>query len=962
MSDVPSSAPAIVADEVAHAFPELFGDKTVGDRTINVETTIARLSEEFEPRIREALRRRRELLDSEERTREKYAFPRWEETFEDPVTGEQWTFRQIVQGLIDNLHGRPTEWAWRLNDPVPIPADAHPLRHPGLELTGPWHPLDMAIKQINADVAATMGPDNEDAAPADYVPFGTSGDRRVGLFLSRENERRLLAREVGETTVTKKGRTRTYRIEKTPEDRPTSFHRVPGIHLRTTHVTVDGRPARALLVDFVVHVLNDFGSLRRAGRGLYLYLPKVQNPFEAHLVARLVWRLEQLLGATTPGSLIKFKALYEEANAGRYLPVVLWTWRHWLIGTNVGRWDYTGSLIELWKSERALPDPQNGPRMGMTSPHMMAYQRYNALVNLMAGLKDGDLTHAAPIGGMAAVMLYPKNDPYHRDRHNPVALRAITTDKLRERLIGLVFVGPHAPEPGRKITLADVRDGTVEGRLYDTYRQSWVASPDEEYVRAGNLPLRASLEELQARILAPVIWEEIDGRPVAPTVDSGLTDTERGLLAGLGLVDEEGRITPWVISTDHAATPEEFLSNTFGDGRALWDHLYDVPEGEVTAENLQHAFYMAANYGYQLLNGNLAAAIDDYGSVPGRVVRFMNDLATYRIFVGWLWTVLHHRARVSRDGWLRGPRAMEDGVFPADEATRVPAGTSVTPELFEELWRLHGAWTRAYFEDRDRLAAARIVISSRVGPPGPDGPSPAEREEMVERSFRAFLSGSRSPPAPAGAPGANGTDPTSRRDPLSDPTFPDRVAEVQRVLSRAYGGGPSFEKELTYEAAAQQIGRAVGVDPSIVRAEIEAEAPRFLRSKAPIIMDVLRRQLRSDLYIQHSPRVLFLIADRSPDELTRILDAIYFVDRADTPLFRNAQGRPSRAQLVTAVARHELLPDALDAYDYVYDIFPKTPRRERSSGSSRPHDRGEAPRRERPARRRRARTRTRYRN
>lgn len=48
----------------------------------------------------------------------------------------------------------------------------------------------------------------------------------------------------------------------------------------------------------------------------------------------------------------------------------MWMWRFWLIGLNVGRWDYTASLIEMW-NEKVLPDPQNGPLMGMTAKHMM---------------------------------------------------------------------------------------------------------------------------------------------------------------------------------------------------------------------------------------------------------------------------------------------------------------------------------------------------------------------------------------------------------------------------------------------------------------------------------------------------------------------------------------------------------------------------------------------------------------
>ena len=894
--DVPSERDlplAVVRDEILRRFPELFGDKVLGRRRINVERTIARLTAELEPAMAEALARRRELLRSGAPVREKYAFPEWDEEFVDPVSGSVRSFRQIVQGLIDNFVGRRSEWSWRLNDRVPLPKAVHPLLHPGLELTGPWHPLDMAIKQINADVATTMGPDDEDAAPADYVPFGAAEGEPVGLFVSRDNERRILAHEVRESSVSKKGRSRSYRIQKPFEEWPPSFHRVPGMHLRTPHVTVHGRPANALLVDYVLHALNDYGSLRQHGGGLYFYQPKVQHPSEAFLVARLIWSLERLLGARTPGARIKFKALYEEASVGRYLPVVMWMWRHWLIGTNVGRWDYTGSLIEMWKDERALPDPQNGARMGMTSPHMMAYQRYNALLNLMAGMEEHRLTHGAPIGGMAAVMQYADSDPYGRNRHNPVTLRAIKIDKLRERLIGLVFVPGATPAPGRRFTLGEILHGDVQGRLYDTYRQSWVASPDATYVAAGNAPLRAPIEELQGMIDATEEWEETAGRPVAPKVRSGLSPIERKLLIDLRLLDENGRITPWVVPTERLDTPEKFLSKTLWGEQDLWDALYQVPEGEITAENFQHAFYMAANYGFQLLNGNLAAAIDDYQSFPGRVVRFMNDLATYRIFVGWLWSVLHRRTPVTKEGWLHGPLRTEDGIVPGEKAIKVDAGRPITPELFEQLWQLHHRWTRAFFEEFDRLAAAHLVSS-----------------------------------APAGTPGR------ADRPPVRRSSAADRTTEVQRILSAAYGTGPGYEREQSFEEAADWISGVLGMDRARALEEVAALAPRFDRSKATIIMDVLRRQLLSSLYLQHSPRVLFVIADRAPEPRAHLLNAIYFVDEAGAPLYRDSEGRPSRAKLVAAVNEGTLPPFALEAHDYVYDLVPEGEPRTVSSESS----------------------------
>src|SRR5512143_2430716 len=132
---------------------------------------------------------------------------------------------------------------------------------------------------------------------------------------------------------------------------------------------------------------------------------------------------------------------------------------------------------------------------------------------LMAGMKQGEASHAAPIGGMAAVMIYQPSDPYGRSRYNPLALRAIVMDKLRERLLGLMFV-PDAPlAPGAPLLLADALAGRAQGRLYDAYRQSWVASPETEYVAAGNGPLQARLEDLQALVDAKVQTTDVKGKP-----------------------------------------------------------------------------------------------------------------------------------------------------------------------------------------------------------------------------------------------------------------------------------------------------------------------------------------------------------------------------------------------------------------------------------------------------------------
>jgi len=72
-------------------------------------------------------------------------------------------------------------------------------------------------------------------------------------------------------------------------------------------------------------------------------------------------------------------------------------------------------------------------------------------------------------------------------------------------------------------------------------------------------------------------------------------------------------------------------------------------------------------------------------------------------------------------------------------------------------------------------------------------------------------------------------------------------------------------------------------------------------------MDLLKRQLLSPRYIQHSARVLFLVAPANQEERTQILDAIFEL---------------SREEIVKRVRAGVLDKMALSAHDYVYDVFP----------------------------------------
>src|SRR5215471_7743837 len=769
----------MIRNDILKKFPDLFGAKKVNGRSPNVEEAITTLTRELRPAIAAALRTRRELLESKAPVREKYGWPTWDTRYEDPISRRPWTFRQIVQGMIDNFLGRDSQWRWRLNDEVAIPKDAHPLRNAGLELTGPWHPLDMAFNALNSPAPMNM-PDFEDASPPHFQPSGTAPDQPVGIFAALQNAKEIFeGRWSGRAyEVVKKGKKREYRIHTPPEKWPTRFCRPPGIHINYDHIVVDGEPAPGVVAVTVLWVFNNYDALKRAGTGVYFYIPKIQTPQEALILEKLLSRIEDMIGA--PAGTFKIKVLYEEGNAGRTLAAISWVLRRRLLGTNVGRWDYLGSLMEMWKDDPQgiYPDPQT---IGMASPNMIAYQRYNALMMVMAGMKNGELENAAPIGGMAAVMIYQPSDAYGRSRYNPLALRAMVIDKLRERMLGLIFVPDEPLDDAERPTLEDILAKRVKGRLYDAYRQSWVASPEPAYVAAGNTPLRVPVDQLQSIVNARVETDLVRDQPV-PTVTSGLSEAERRVLESRGLLNAHGKITPQVVTRESLDKPEKLLTQD------LWDFIYGVPKGEITIEHIQHAFYMAANYGFQILNGNFAAAIDDYELK----LRFMNDLATYRIDVSWLWTLLHHQAAITKDGYLKRPVLTEDGVELAKNADLVKAGTRFTPELFEKVWNYHNEWTAEFFAEQDHR-----------GDPG-----------------------------------------------------------------------------------------------------------RFDRGKAPLIMELLKIQLLSPQYIQHSARVLFVVGQAGKDERSQLLEAIFDL---------------SGEEVARRVQQGSLSPAALAAHDYVFDIFAEKP-------------------------------------
>jgi malate synthase len=328
-------------------------------------------------------------------------------------------------------------------------------------------------------------------------------------------------------------------------------------------------------------------------------VPKIETWQEARVVGLLLKQLESAMGV--PRGTLKIKMLNERAEFALQQEVIQWVLRENLVGPNVGRWDYINSREEMFRQDPAMviPDPHT---VLMIEPSMSYYTMRNALLALLAG--------AMPIGGMAAQMQNPR-----APEHDAKALRDIWFDKLRERLTGLL---------------------KINGTVYDTYRQSWVATVTKEYVDAGREPLVTDLEHLQQ------------------VVDK-LRPEERSKLEDLGLL-KDGRVHPLEL-TDRDLTVDALFSNDASE------RLLARPKGPTTEDGLRYAMYMATEFMYQQLQGNNAAAIYD----PNTGLRFMNDLATYEIFWHFLYLTVYHGVELTADG------------------NYSKKGDRVTPELFVKL-------------------------------------------------------------------------------------------------------------------------------------------------------------------------------------------------------------------------------------------------------------------------------------
>ncbi|MGJ6960781.1 malate synthase A [Streptosporangium sp. G11] len=329
--------------------------------------------------------------------------------------------------LPETRHVRESEW--HVAPPAPGLIDRR------VEITGPVD-RKMTINALNSGAKVWLA-DFEDAnAP-------TWENTINGQLNLRDALDRTLDFSAGEKSYSLKPDTELATIVVRPR----------GWHLDEKHLTLDGRPFSASLVDFGLYFFHSAQRQMAKGKGPYFYLPKIESHLEARLWNDVFVRAQELLGISQ--GTIRATVLIETYPAAFEMEEILYELRDHSAGLNAGRWDYLFSVIKKFRTrgrEFLLPERN---AVTMTAPFMRAY------TELLVRTCHRRGAHA--IGGMAAFI------PSRRDPEvNKVALEKVTADKTRESGDG--FDGSWVAHPDLVPICRDVFDAVLEDRPNQLHR------------------------------------------------------------------------------------------------------------------------------------------------------------------------------------------------------------------------------------------------------------------------------------------------------------------------------------------------------------------------------------------------------------------------------------------------------------------------------------------------------------
>ena len=192
-----------------------------------------------------------------------------------------------------------------------------------------------------------------------------------------------------------------------------------GWHLQEKHITQNGIPLSASLVDFGLFFFHNAKYLLENGSGPYFYLAKLENHLEARLWNDVFIAAQEYL--QIPQGSIKTTVLVETIFGALEMDAILYELKDHIVALNAGRWDYIFSMIKKFRNDPAFILPDRA-QITMSVPFMKAYATKLVQVCHRRG------AHA--IGGMSAFI------PAKEEEANALAKQKVKTDKENEAALG----------------------------------------------------------------------------------------------------------------------------------------------------------------------------------------------------------------------------------------------------------------------------------------------------------------------------------------------------------------------------------------------------------------------------------------------------------------------------------------------------------------------------------------------
>jgi malate synthase len=190
-------------------------------------------------------------------------------------------------------------------------------------------------------------------------------------------------------------------------DFTTRIFRARGLHLDDRHMRVAGTGGlSASIVDVALYVVHNQATLRREGRSIVLYLPKIQTAEEAALWRDILDALERHVGLELGA--VKVYVLVEQIEACFQLMEIRAALGPHFVGFNTGRWDYINSVSDAVSWDPAFLNP-NIDAITMSYGYMRVYEdRVRRAVNTPdrngnCALWQGGMEPNIPVGSPAGV-------------------------------------------------------------------------------------------------------------------------------------------------------------------------------------------------------------------------------------------------------------------------------------------------------------------------------------------------------------------------------------------------------------------------------------------------------------------------------------------------------------------------------------------------------------------------------